>query len=173
MMPAPALPQLHLPEGFHPTTRVWIYQSNRPFTPEEETRLHTACDVFVKNWKAHGAPLRTAYRIFFHRFICFFVDESTHGASGCSIDTSVRFILDVERQLGISLTNRLQVAYLSANGEVATAHIDKLKELAQAGTIGMETIIFNNMVANLHDVQTSWMQPLGESWYARRLGDQP
>ncbi len=155
--------------ALHPTSRVWIYQSSRAFTNEELTWLNTECDIFTKNWKAHGAALRTDFRIFYKRFICLFVDESAYGASGCSIDGSVRFILNIEQKLGISLTNRLDVAVLSGN-EVKTYHLNDLPKLKKEGVINDETLVFNNLVSNLQDMATEWVLPISQSWHQRMMG---
>ncbi len=168
MMPHSAIQKPDLPTHMHPTARVWVYQSSRVFTNEELAWLHTACDTFVKNWKAHSTELLTDYRILYNRFICLFVDESRHGASGCSIDGSVRFILSAEQKLGISLTNRMEVATLSGN-EVTTFNLHDISKLIKEGSITSETMVFDNLVANLQDMQGRWILPISESWHRQMI----
>ena len=83
--------------------RIWIYPSNRPFTEEELERLIPSLDHFVANWAAHGTPLKAAYTLPYRRFIVLGVDQDNQKASGCSIDSSVRFIQEIEEEFQVTL----------------------------------------------------------------------
>jgi len=161
------VPVLDLPIRMSPLSRVWVYQSSRTFSKQELAEIHMRCDAFVKNWKAHGAALAADYRIFFDRFICLFVDENVGAASGCSIDGSVRMILEIEKNFNLSLTNRMEVAYLHGE-ELRTVSLHKLPEMLSTGQISKELLVFNNLVANLADMEQGWIIPLRESWHSRQ-----
>ncbi|NCF31398.1 MAG: ABC transporter ATPase, partial [Bacteroidetes bacterium] len=36
-------------------SRVWIYPSNRRFTPDELSSIREKAEAFLKQWTAHGA----------------------------------------------------------------------------------------------------------------------
>ena len=74
------------------TSRVWIYQANRSFSPEELTEIKAALDTFITEWTAHGQNLKAGYDIRYNRFIVLALDQSLNMASGCSIDALVHFI---------------------------------------------------------------------------------
>ena len=93
-------------ESFAPASRVWVYQSNRPFTAEEEQQLRESSKLFADNWTAHNDQLKAAAVILHHRFIVFAVDENVASVSGCSIDKSVNYIKQVEKELNIFLLNK-------------------------------------------------------------------
>ena len=44
------VPFSELPED----AKIWIYQSNRPFTNEEAAAVKAACESFLSGWTAHG-----------------------------------------------------------------------------------------------------------------------
>ncbi|MFT4833161.1 MAG: hypothetical protein ACI815_002825, partial [Psychroserpens sp.] len=79
------------------TSRVWIYQASRSFSAEELEEVRTGLDQFIKEWTAHGSELAAGYEIRYNRFIVIALDQTNITASGCSIDASVRFILDLEK----------------------------------------------------------------------------
>ena len=91
--------------------RVWVYQSSRPFSEIEILVLTSQINGFVGEWTAHRKTLLAAGALFFDQFIVLSVDESLNEASGCSIDASVYFIKDIERQYNVQLFERMNFAY--------------------------------------------------------------
>ena len=89
------------------SARVWIYQSNRPFSATEITSLQIKVQAFAKHWVSHNNALRAWGEVLQKHFILLMVDESMAGASGCSIDKSVYFMQSLENEYGITLFDRL------------------------------------------------------------------
>src|ERR1700733_8349117 len=87
-----------LPAGFDPGSRVWIYQGHRPFTSLEATQTRQLLDSFIHNWQSHGTPVKGYAAIFQNQFIILMADETASGVSGCSTDSSVRLIRQIEQQ---------------------------------------------------------------------------
>jgi len=160
--------EFELPVELNPEARVWIYQANRELKSSEVDIMTSELNTFIRDWAAHGKNLQADFRIFFNRFICLFVDESAHGASGCSIDSSVHFIQNLERKYGIELMQRTDVAYLKSD-EIRTAAMNDLSELAAKGQINSSTLVFNNLVKTKGEMEKSWIIPAGKSWHARML----
>ncbi len=160
---------VNFPSDLANGARVWIYQSTREFTDAETRAISEACDRFTTDWAAHGKNLTADYGIYFNRFICLFVDETNEGASGCSIDSSVHFIQEIERSLKVSLFGRTDVAYVTDSGEIETVHMNDVARAKELGHINGESIVFNNLVATLGEMKSGWMVPISNSWHARLL----
>lgn len=148
------------------TARLWIYQADRPFTPEEEEKINELTGAFVSQWAAHGQPLKATFEIKYHQFIILAVDEGYHQASGCSIDASVGLIRQIENQLKVNLLDRTKIAFLDGE-RVVLIPMKDLKEAVGAGKIGPETKIFNNMIDRASDWKTKWLEPAKHSWMSR------
>lgn len=145
-----------------PNSRVWIYQSDRPFTPSELPQIDKKLIAFCKNWSAHNIPLKSSYQL--HKwFICLFVEEQVQAASGCSIDTSVEFIKTLSKDLNVDFFNRMNIAFLE-NGLVQVKPLNVLKPL-----FSEEMIVFNNLVTTKSEYESQWQIPLKASWLARYL----
>ena len=145
-----------------PNSRVWIYQSDRPFTPSELPQIDKKLIAFCKNWSAHNIPLKSSYQL--HKwFICLFVEEQVQAASGCSIDTSVEFIKTLSKDLNVDFFNRMNIAFLE-NGLVQVKPLNVLKPL-----FAEEMIVFNNLVTTKSEYESQWQIPLKASWLARYL----
>ncbi|XOV92759.1 MAG: hypothetical protein ACFHWX_21460 [Bacteroidota bacterium] len=148
------------------TSRMWIYQSDRPFTEAEILAIEQEARVFVDSWAAHGQKLKAAYKIEHKQFLLLAVDESFNEASGCSIDESVGFIKNLEQTLGLQLLNRSNVAFY-IDGEVVVEPLKDLKSRIDEGQIKKDTLIFNGFINKLEDFRNAWTQPAEESWMAR------
>ena len=150
------------------TSRVWIYQCNRSFSDVEITEISSDLDAFLTSWTAHGNDLNAGYEIKYKRFVIIALDQSTQGATGCSIDASVRFIQELERKYNVMLLDKMNVSY--KQGEfVAYKSLLDFKAMAKQKAISKNTIVFNNLVANKGEYLEHWEVPASESWHARFL----
>jgi hypothetical protein len=149
---------------FAENSRVWAYQSNRELNDAEVNLLQQQLDSFTIGWTAHNNQLKAKAEIRYKRFIILVVDESQAGASGCSIDKSVHFMKQLEQHFNISLFDRFNLAYRSGS-EILSVPRHIFEELLVNKTINTNTIVFNNMVQNLSELQTKWEVPFKDSWH--------
>jgi len=148
------------------TSRVWVYQASRSFNAEELEEVKNSLNEFIKEWTAHGSDLKAGYDIKYNRFITIAIDQTTTGATGCSIDTSVRFILGLEQKYRIDLLDKMNVSY--KQGEyVAYKTLVDFKKMAKNKSVSKKTIVFNNLVTNKQEYLNHWEVPAGESWHSR------
>src|SRR5215217_4161490 len=96
---------------FSPQSKIWIYQSNRAFTPIEVNEIQQKLDEFTGQWTAHGHKLKAKAEIRYNFFIVLIVDQDSANATGCSIDSSVRVIKEIEQAYNVDLFNRFNMAY--------------------------------------------------------------
>ena len=152
-----------------PQTRIWIYQSNREIPSEMYPVVKDVLKRFAESWTSHNKQLHAYVDLLLNRFLILAVDESQAGASGCSIDTSVRFIQQLGEQLKVDFFDRLTFAWLE-NGEVKTATQEAFSQLFSEGKINNDTLVFDNLVNNKADFERGWIKPLGKSWHKRMVG---
>ena len=117
------------------TARVWIYQANRSFTEAELEAIKEKLATFIEQWTAHGADLKASFDIKYKRFITIGLDQQLNAATGCSIDTSVHFIQQLEKEYEVDLMDKMNVSY--KQGEfVAYKTLVDFKKMAKDGAIG-------------------------------------
>ena len=155
---------------FSSHSRVWIYQSDRKLTADEVVQIQMNLDNFTRSWTAHNYQLKAKAEIRYDRFLVLIVDESQAGASGCSIDKSVNFMKQLEQQFGINLFDRFNLAYRDG-GEVVSVPRHQFEDLLKAGIINTETIVYNNLVQNVTELQTKWEVPFKDSWHIQLFRD--
>jgi hypothetical protein len=155
---------------FSEQSRVWIYQSDRELYEDEVKQLHEILNKFAAEWTAHNHQLKAKAEIRYNRFLILIVDESQAGASGCSIDKSVNFIKRLEQEFGITLLDRFNLAYREGE-KVLSAPRDEFEDLLRTGKINSNTIVYNNLVQNLEQLETKWEVPFKESWHNQLFGN--
>ncbi|MFQ5448678.1 MAG: hypothetical protein ACE5FF_17255 [Saprospiraceae bacterium] len=162
------IPESALYQSLPDSTRIWVYQSNRTFSGEEIPALKTLLTRFTEGWASHSQQLSAFADVLFDRFIILMADESMAGASGCSIDASVRFLQQLEKHYGVELFDRMTFAWLD-DGEVKTAAREEFARLYAKGAIDDETQVFDNLVKTKGDFEKGWLKPLGKSWHKRMV----
>jgi len=128
-------------ESLPDSSRVWIYQANRSFTQEELQEISNKLDIFIEKWTAHGANLKASYDIKYNRFITIALDQDLNAASGCSIDASVQFIQQLEKEYNVDLLDKMNVSY--KQGEfVAYKSLADFRKMAKQKAVSPNTIVF-------------------------------
>lgn len=156
---------------FSPQSKVWIYQSNRKFSEQETLEIQSLLNDFVDQWTAHGAQLKAKAEVFYHYFIVLTVDQDVANATGCSIDSSVRAIKEIESKFGLDLFDRFNMAY-KIEDEVHVVPKEDFETLITIKKIGLETVVFNNLVQTLEEFEQKWEVPLQDSWHKNIFAEQ-
>lgn len=147
-------------------SRVWIYQANRTFTDDEISEIEEKLNIFINNWTAHGSDLQSGYAIKYKRFIVIGLNQNLNKATGCSIDASVHFIQQLEKDYNVDLMDKMNVSY--KQGEyVAYKSLSDFRKMAKDRAVSKNTIVFNNLVANKAEFEEHWEVPASESWHSR------
>jgi len=146
--------------------RIWIYQSDRSLTDTESKHILAKLEGFTSQWRAHGKSLAAKAEIRYHRFMIIMVDDRVAPPTGCSIDKSVHLLKEIEQELGITLFDRMQIAYRDYEGIRVVAR-EEFEKLLAHGDVTDETIVFNNLITSYPELETHWEVPMKDSWHAR------
>lgn len=147
-----------------PNTKVWIYQNSNPIFEEHINEIEKILTKFSSNWQAHGQTLTAGFQIKYNLFIVLWVDEDFVQTSGCSIDSSVKIMKEIEQRFDLDLFNRFNMAWLQ-NGVIQTADRDNFAKFVIYKTINADTLVFNNMVQNAFEYTHNWQIPFSQSWH--------
>ena len=157
-----------LPEAFSPASRVWIYQCNRLFSLSEALQIEELLEQFTAAWHSHGTPVKGYANLFFGRFIVLMADETAAGVSGCSTDSSVRLIKDIEQLFTVSLFDRQLLAFIIKDA-IQLLPLAQVQYAINNNYIGADTVYFNNTVQTKEEFERNWMIPVKASWLAKKV----
>ncbi|MFM2139386.1 MAG: hypothetical protein RJA57_1693, partial [Bacteroidota bacterium] len=95
-------------------------------------------------------------------------DERATGVSGCSTDSSVRFIKELEQEFSVHLFDRTTLAFVIKD-TLQLLPLSQLDYAVRNGFIGSDTLFFNNVVQTKAELETDWLIPVGKSWLAKKI----
>lgn len=145
--------------------RVWIYQAERFLSESEVSGLAVAMSDFIDQWSSHGQKMDASAAVMHNRFVVIAADEAQAAASGCGIDKSVQWMKEMGSAMGIDFFQRTQVLYFE-NDELKETPLHQFWAMRKAGLVSDETVIFDNTVKNLTELQSAWKVPFHRSWHA-------
>lgn len=154
--------------NFHGSSKVWIYQGSRLFLLSEALEIEVLLKQFTSGWLSHGIPVKGAGYLFFGQFIILMADERSTGVSGCSTDSSVRFIKEIEQRFSVNMFDRNLLAFV-VKDKIELLPLSQLQYAVDNGFITTDTLYFNNLVQTKEELENNWIVPVRESWLSRRL----
>lgn len=157
-----------LPKDFHPQSRVWIYQCSRLFSLPEALNVEVLLNNFVADWKSHGAPVKGYANLLFGQFIVVMADESNISVGGCSTDSSVRVIKEIEKIFDVNMFDRQSLAFI-VKDKVQILPLSQLNYAFENNFINPGTLYFNNIVLTKQELENNWLIPIKDSWLAKKI----
>jgi hypothetical protein len=147
--------------------RCWIFGSSLPLSAEDP-RLRGPLERFFSQWQSHGESVAGRWRVLEERFLIVQRDPDGADVSGCSIDSMVGQVKELERGLGVRLLDSSRVFFRSGDGKVRSATRPEFKALVSAGEIGPDTEVFDTTLTRIADLAPGiFSKPLRDSWHAQ------
>src|SRR5688572_5416723 len=132
-----------LPGSFSKDSRVWIYQASRLLSLSEALEAEELINKFCAEWQSHGADVSAYGTLFFGQFLVLMADETRAGVSGCSTDSSVRFVKELGQKLNLDFFDRTNLAFV-VKDKIQLLPINQLPYAFENGFIVADTLYFNN-----------------------------
>ena len=138
-------------------SRIWLYAAENALSKDQQNYILKVVSEDLKGWNAHQQPLTAGVTILENHFIVVALDEGENGASGCSIDTLQQTIQELEKELSVSLMNRLNV-FCRIDNEIQCIPSFKLESMAKA-----DTPFYDLTILTKSDLNT-YLKPISEGW---------
>jgi hypothetical protein len=158
-------------EDLPDAARTWVFGSDKTLDQSATDVLLREVDRFLGQWNAHGAPLTVGRDWKYGRFLTVAVDQSTAGASGCSIDGLFRALKTLESRLGASMVTSGLVFYRDEKGTIQSVDREQFSALGAEGKIQQRTQVFDPTVTTLGEWRARFELDAAQSWHAGLLPD--
>ena len=158
-------------EDLPANARTWVFGADRNLDEGATDLLLRDVDRFLSQWHAHGAPLTAARDWRDGRFLTVAVDQSTAGASGCSIDGLFRSLKAMESRLGASLVTSGLVFYRDRKGAIESVDRERFTALSVEGRVSPKTRVFDPTVTTLGEWRARFEIDAAHSWHSGLLDD--
>ena len=143
-------------------SRIWIYASEHELKNEQENYIIETISDHLKNWETHKVPLIAGVKILENHFIVVALDESKNRASGCSIDTLQSKIKEIEKDISVSLLNRLNI-FCKIDNKIHCVPSFRLASIAKSNTL------FYDLTIQKKSDLDYYLKPISEGWCANLL----
>lgn len=130
-------------------SRIWLYLAERKLDSTELHFVEEKLQEFLITWNAHGKILNCNGTIIFSQYLILSVNEEIEFASGCSIDSSVRFVKTLEKELNVDFFNRMNVLSIINENETKTSNYFE--------AINDKILFLNPLVQNLGELRENWI----------------
>lgn len=157
-----------VPKEFSNKSKVWIYQSSRLLSMSEAFEIEDMLNDFLEQWKSHGVAVKGYGNLFYGQFIVLIADETQTTVGGCSTDSSVRLIKQIEERFKVDLFNRQNLAFV-VKDKVQILPFSQINYAIENGFINDETLYFNNLVATKEELINNWVVPINKSWLINKI----
>jgi len=147
--------------------RVWVYTAGRELTEDESQEINTILAQFTSKWLSHQIPVPAHAQVLHNRFLLLMADESQHGVSGCSTDSSVNLVKSIGQKYEIDFFDRFVFVFKDENGAIHGMKKEAMADLYKAGKVSDETLVFDGLIKTKSDFEKKWLVPLKESWHLR------
>jgi len=155
--------QTKLSNSLSPLSKVWVYAANRVFNATESAEINELAKQFAGQWTAHKQQLSSDGGLLYNCFIVLMVDESMAGASGCSIDSSVRFVKEIGTKYQADFFNRMLLYYVDESNQMQILPFNEASTVFAQGTINDSTEVFNHLVNTKESFEATWKVSLAKS----------
>jgi hypothetical protein len=142
--------------------KVWVYQTSRILSETEINDITDYLSEQVANWESHGSPLQASFKFFYDKFLVLAVNTDLQEPSGCSIDSSTKWLKNIQQTLNIDFFDR-SIAYF----ENETLHffpVLEAKKQVLTGKVSAETTLLNHQVNTLSDLKNNWKLKASDSF---------
>ena len=130
-------------------------------------QIEELLEQFTESWNSHGAKVKGYANLFFGQFIILMADETATGVSGCSTDSSVRLIKNIEQDYNVDLFDRQKLAFIIKE-RIQLLPLNQLVYAIENNFIDPDTLYFNNTIQVKTELLNNWIIPVKESWLGKR-----
>lgn len=156
-------------EALPDDARVWVFGISRQLGPGDESHVLHAVDDYLREWRAHGAPLTAARDWREGRFLAIGVDQRDEAASGCSLDALFRVFRGMEQKTGVAILDNSRVYFRDASGAIDAIDRAEFIAMAESGAISAETSVFDLSVQRVGEWRRRFETPVAQSWHRALL----
>jgi len=149
------------------TARLWVYGFDRDLSSVHTEEVAGALDAFIAQWHSHEVPVVGAYAILDNRFVLVsgFCED---GISGCSADSSVQVIKDLNNKLGVNALNTSLVHFRGSSGAISSVSRESFQEIVNRGDVTGETAVFDLTIHTIKEFREQTIEKsFADSWHSR------
>lgn len=150
--------------SFPSDSKVWVYYPSNTIDSSRINLIKEKLATFSESWNSHGSQVRNYIDLIQPHNIILIVADSSTFPSGCSIDSQVAMIREVEGLSGLAYMDRSSITFLREN-QFQRVNIQDTQDI-----ITPDTMVFNPFFDDLKDWSENFLVIARNSKYKKMLG---
>ncbi len=159
-------------EKLNKSSKVWVFQSSSEIPESLLNKISNDSKDFLNQFTSHGNSLKSSFKLIYNHFLIIAVENIKNEISGCSIDSIIRFVKNLELKYNLSFFDRLIVKYKKNNDNIKSTSLSGFKTICKTKMIDDDITVFNNLVKNIDELENIWETNIHNSWQKRFLDDE-
>lgn len=149
------------------SARVWFFQADRPLTGEEKQEADDYLNAAIQKWVTHGMPMKGSFSLIHDRVVLIAADVDFQDPSGCSIDSSTRWLKDLGDALNLNFFDR-SIGYFK-DDRLEFFPLFEGKKYIVSGEITENTKMINHQVGSIGEFKESFYIRAADSFLKRHF----
>ncbi|MGB1075478.1 MAG: hypothetical protein ACPGYK_04755 [Flavobacteriales bacterium] len=147
--------------------KLWVFTASRSLGSGEKADLAEQMNQFLEGWQAHGQNLVAGWSLAIaDRVLLLAVDESRQEATGCSIDSFVGWLQELEMKWAdFTWFNRHIIMYQNAKADWRAASLSDFWAMRKAGLVDGQTKLCDATVGTIGLWRGVGVIPFEKSWH--------
>jgi len=151
--------------SFAPEARIWLFGFDRQLENDELVDLAAVLNEFIDSWHTHKVEVQGTFAVIEGRFLLVI---ARNDVSGCSKDSLMRALSQVEQTIGVRALDGLRIFYRSESGEIDCVDRASFSKLLRDGVLDKNTPVFNLGLTSFAELDGGlFEQPLEDSVFSR------
>ena len=100
--------------------KIWVYQSNKPFSEENLAEINSVGDFFLNQWESHKIPVKGSIDVYHNLFIVVSAFSDEDSMCGRAQSAQMTLAKEFEDMFDVKLTDRMLLAYMDNENVVTT-----------------------------------------------------
>ena len=146
--------------------RLWIYANPQKIKEKIVKNIKKRLEDFCQQWQSHGIAVTGDFLIIFDQIIILLagLEEGSSQMSGCSIDSSVKIIKDINRDYGLDLLNRNYFFTLKDKDLIPHTRKQFIQEFNK-GHLTTDSLVLDNLIRDPQNINNKLFISLKYSWH--------
>jgi len=78
-------------------------------------------------------------------------------------------VKELEKSMEVDMMNKMNISFKDDDDDINIVRMSDFKEFTKSNKITSETIVFNNMISTIGELETQWEVSVNNSWHKRFL----
>jgi len=78
-------------------------------------------------------------------------------------------VKELEKSMEVDMMNKMNISFKDDDDDINIVKMSDFKEFTKSNKITSETIVFNNMISTIEELETKWEVSVNNSWHKRFL----